>query len=113
MITEQDIRRSGTSILLGIAVENAVLDILTSDSQLEEGLKLLDHPHRGLVSINIGTFGVYPVTLNRHNDDSVSVFVDGPSFDHSRSQSTGMYFGKEEFQRLLLEVLQGRTTMEL
>ena len=107
MITEQDVRRKGTSILLGIAVGNAVLDILTSDGQLETCLKLLEVPHGGLVYTHMGTFGVYPVTLNLHDDGSVSIFIDGPEFDQTRTQCSAIWPGKDELRRLLGEVLEG------
>lgn len=107
MTKSHQIVRTDKGIILGIALENAVLDIFTSDAQLQKCLKLLEEPHRGLVSTTIGTFGIYSVTLNLHHDDTVSIFVDGPDFDQSRSQSAGIWLGKEDLQRLLMEAVQG------
>ncbi|SRR6266849_2892546 len=109
-MTEHQILRKGTSILLGIALDNAVLDIVTDVPLLENCLKLLRDPHRGLASTNIGTFGIYPVTLNLHSDHTVSIFVDGPDFEASRSQSSGIFPQKEDLERLLVKALEGVLT---
>jgi hypothetical protein len=106
MFTERDIRRQGENILLGIALGDAVLDIFTNDAQLKECVKLLSEPHRGLVFAQIGTFGIYPITLNLHHDDTVSMSVDGPDFDQSRNQSAGIWLEKEELRQLLIEAMQ-------
>jgi hypothetical protein len=107
MIVNRDVRRIGDNILLGIALENAVLDIFTNDAQLQECLEMLEKPHRGLVYTKIGTFGIYSITLNLHHDDTVSMSVDGPDLDGSRNQSTGIWLEKEELRGLLAEVLAG------
>ena len=108
MITTHDVRRKDSSILLGIAVEAAVLDIVTSDAQLEDCVKLLEGPHSGLVSTRMGTFGTYPVTLNLHHDGRVSIFIDGPQFEQCREQCSAIWLGKDELRRLLVEVVQGK-----
>jgi len=105
MIIERDIRRVGENILLGIALENAVLDILTNDPQLQECIEMLEKPHRGLVFTKIGTFGIYTITLNLHHDDTVSMSVDGPDFYQARNQSAGIWLEKEQLRELLAEVL--------
>jgi hypothetical protein len=74
-------------------------------------MTLLDTPHRGLVDTNMGTFGNYPVSLNLHHDDSVSIFIDGPDFEPSRNQGAGIYLEKDELRRLLTDVLQPRNTV--
>jgi hypothetical protein len=106
MITVQQILRKGDGVLLGIGLENAVLDVLTSDGQLEECLQMLQKPHRGLISATLGTFGVYPITLNLHNDESTSIFIDGPEFDQCRTQSAAIWLRKEELEQLLIEALK-------
>jgi hypothetical protein len=111
MIKDHQILRKEQGIILGIALENAVLDILTSDAQLHKCLKVLREPHAGLVSVSIGTFGIYPVTLSLHHDDGVSLFIDGPDFYKSRSQSAGIWLGKEDLQRLLIEAVQGESAV--
>jgi hypothetical protein len=96
MIRELDVHRHGEAILLGIAVENAVLDVVTSVALLRECLDLLESPHSGLVSSRLGYFGDYPVTLNIHHDEAVSIFIDGPQFHPPRSQGAGVYLSKQD-----------------
>jgi hypothetical protein len=81
------------------------LDIQTDDTQLQNCLTLLQEPHQGLVSANIGAFGIYAVRLNLHYDDTVSIFVDGPYFDSSRNQSAAIWLDKQDLQNLLAEAL--------
>ena len=81
MIITRDIRHNGAKLLLGIALENAVLDIVTSEVQLRECLQVLNEPQKTLVSPKIGIFGCYAVTLNVHSEDTVSIFIDGPEFE--------------------------------
>jgi hypothetical protein len=107
MIKTHQVLRKGTSILLGIGLDNAVLDVMTSESQLRECLKLLQEPHRALVYTQMGTFGNYAVTLNVDNGDTVTVMIDGPNFDPCRTQSAGIWLAREDFQRLLVEALEG------
>lgn len=99
--------RKDDGIALGIALENAVLDILTSDEQLRKCLQVLRDPHVGLVSVSMGAFGIYPVTLNLHHDDGVSIFIDGPDLEKGRCQSAAIYLAKEDLRRLLIEAVQG------
>jgi hypothetical protein len=106
MITERDVRRRGESILLGIAVESAVLDIVTNETLLRACVSLLAEERSALAYTQMGTFGTYPVTLNSHHDDTVSIFVDGPEFEENRTQSSAIWVGKQELRELLLDVLQ-------
>lgn len=106
MITSHDVRLRGADILLGIAVENAVLDILTSEPHLRECLNVLNKAQTALVSLHIGTFGCYPVTLSVHPEDTVSIFIDGPEFEPSREQCSAIWLGKNELQQLLVELLK-------
>jgi len=107
MITDHDVRRHGSNVLLGIAVGNAVLNVLTSDNLLKEWLNLVDRPHGGLVETRMGSFGQYPVSLNLRGDESVSIFVDGPVFDPSKGQAAGIYLERAELKQLLADVLHG------
>ena len=102
--------RKDTSILLGIALDNAVLDVLTDERLLQNCLKLLQEPHRGLVSAPMGTFGVYSVTLSLGHDDTVAIFIDGPDFDPCRTQSAGIWPQKEDLHRLLLKAVEGASS---
>lgn len=106
MIKTYKITRKGHDIILGIAVRDSVLDILSNVARLQECLQALRHTHDGLVSLQIGTFGNYPVTLTLLHNDAVSVLVDVPNSEKSRSQSAGMRLGKEDLQRLLAEAVQ-------
>ena len=107
-ITAHDIRYRNADTLVGIAVENAVLDIVTNDALMRACLKVLSEPQAGLVSPQLGTFGPYAVTLNVQSDDTVSVFIDGPEFDPSREQCSAIWLGKEELRKLLTHALEGR-----
>lgn len=111
MITVQQVLRRGDDVLLGIGLEKAVLDVLTSDGQLEECLQALRKPHRGLISVTLGTFGIYPITLNLHNDDSTSIFIDGPEFDECRTQAAAIWLQKEELEQLLVEALKATPSL--
>jgi hypothetical protein len=101
MIRECDIRRHGGAILIGIAVEAAVLDFTTTDGLLRDCLAFLDSPHQGLVCMRIGAFGEFPVTLNLHHDDSLSIFVDGPYFEPQRSMSAAIWLSKEDLRSVI------------
>jgi len=107
MITSHQVLRRDSNILLGIGLDNAVLDIQTNEVLLHQCLNLLQEPHRGLVTAKMGTFGVYAVTLSLGHDDSVAIMVDGPDFNQSRNQSAGIWLEKQEMQKLLIEAMQG------
>jgi hypothetical protein len=106
-IKEHQVVRRGNNILLGISVGNAVLDILTSQAQLQECLKLLKDPlgPLKLERTTMGAFGCYPVSLDVDKRGTASIFVDGPYFESTRSQSAAIWVGKEDLERLLVEVL--------
>src|SRR5262245_38610275 len=105
MIVDMQVLRRGDAILLGIAVEHAVLDIETSETLLRECLALLDTPHKGLIDGRIGQFGNLPVTLSIDADETVAIFVDGPYFEPSRNQSAGLYLSKDDARRAIEEAL--------
>jgi len=67
---------------------------------------MLESPHLGLVDTRIGQFGEFPVTLNLHHDDTVSIFVDGPDFDSGRNQSAAIWVDKYRLQEILREVVR-------
>lgn len=105
MIREWDVRRHEDAILVGLAVDAAVLDFKTTVAILRECLVFLDSPHQGLVSLRIGTFGDFPVTLNMDHDDSLSIFLDGPEFEPFRSMSAAIWLSKEELRSVIREAL--------
>jgi hypothetical protein len=106
MITDHQVERREGRILLGIAVENAVLDILTDDAQLQACVELLDKPHIGMVTAQMGTFGGFTVATTLFSDDTVAILIDGPAFTQSRTQTAGIYVTKDELKRLLADVRQ-------
>ena len=101
MIREYDIRRRADAILIGIALEHAVLDFETTEGLLRDCLAFLDAPHRDIVHVGIGKFGPFPVTLNMHQDDSLSIFVDGPSFEPQRELCAAIWVTKQDFQGVI------------
>lgn len=111
-IKEHEILRKGSSILLGIALDDAVLDIETNETHLRECLKLLQDPHAAsrLERTAMGTFGCYPVSLDVDTHGTASIFVEGPNFESTRSQSAAIWLTKEELQRLLLEAWEAAST---
>ena len=106
MITDWQIHRRGADIILGIAVEHAVLDIVTNRVLLAACLAMLEGPHEGLVDARMGRFGDHPVTLNVHHDGKVSIFIDGPLFDSGRVQSAAIWVEPDELRNILREVLR-------
>jgi hypothetical protein len=105
MIRECDIRRQGDAVLVGIALDCAVLDFRTTEAQLRDCLALLDQPHNGLVHMRIGAFGEYPVTLNIHQGDSVSLFVDGPHFEPLREMCAAIWLSNEDLRGIIEKAL--------
>lgn len=105
MIREFDVRRNGELILIGISVDGAVLDFTTTEGRLRECLTLMERPHQGLVYMQIGEFGDFPVTLNFHHDDSLSIFVDGPDFEPQRTMSAAIWLSKENLRSVIVKAL--------
>ena len=105
MITDWQVQRRGEAIILGIAVEHAVLDVVTHRGLLISCLAMLQSPHQGLVDTRMGQFGEFPVTLNLHHDDTVSIFIDGPDFTSGRNQSAAIWVEKDRLQQILKEVV--------
>ncbi len=106
MITDWQIERRGEEMLLGLAVEHAVLDIVTNRGLLTTCLAMLKSPHVGAVDTRMGQFGNFPVTLNLFADDTVSIFVDGPYFTPDRCQSAAIWVEKDRLEEILREVLR-------
>ena len=97
VIKELDIRRRGDSILIGIAVESAILDFETTETLLRNALKVLDTARAGADWTKVGVFGELPVTLYIASNDSVSIVIDGPEFEPNRSISAMMILTKTDF----------------
>jgi hypothetical protein len=108
MIRQVDIRRHDDAILLGIATEDAVLDILTNMDLLRGCLATLEAQHSGAVWVEIGKFGSFIVTLYISHDDSMAIVVDGPEFEFNRSQCAQIWLPKAEFHQLVADVLSGK-----
>jgi hypothetical protein len=107
VIREYDIRRRADAILIGIALEQAVLDFETTEELLRDCLTFLDTPHHGLADMSIGTFGQHAVTLNIHPDDSLSIFVDGPSFEPNRELCAAIWLSKKDLRSVVEAALSG------
>ena len=103
MISEWHIERKENSLLLGIATEDAILDVVTDHNLLSNCLAMLESPHIGLVDTQLGHFGIYPVRLNLHHDDTVSIFIDGPDFEPPRQLSAAIFIDKGGLTRILQE----------
>src|SRR5688572_20404168 len=105
MIRECDIRRRGKAVLVGVALDNAVLDFETTEAQLRDGLAFLNSPHTGIADLNIGRFGEFHVRLNAHSDDAFSIFIDGPTFDPPRELSAAIWLSKQDLKYLFTKAL--------
>ena len=106
MISDWQIQRRGESLILGIAVQHALLDVVSDHSLLAGCLAMLESPHQGHVDSRMGRFGEFPVRLNLHHDETVSIFVDGPDFDAGRCQSAAIWIDKDRLRDILQEVLR-------
>jgi hypothetical protein len=111
-IREYQILRKGSRILLGIALEDGLLDIETNEIRLRDCLSLLQNPHGAslLEPTVMGSFGCYPVTLQVKKDGETWIFIDGPYFEPTRSQSAAIWLRKEELQRVLLEAWEAASS---
>ena len=96
MIHECDIRRRGDAILIGIALEHALLDFETTENLLRDCSDFLETPHMGFADISIGKFGPFQVRLNMHPDATISIFVAGPQFEPNREVCAAVWLSKEE-----------------
>ncbi len=109
MITDWQVERQGDALILGIAIEHAVLDVLTNCTLLASCLAMLETPHTGLINTHMGQFGVHPVSLSLHYDETVSIFIDGPYFSSSRIQSAAIWVDKEKLRSILHDVIRDST----
>jgi hypothetical protein len=106
MITDWQIQRRGEGLILGIAVQDAVLDVVSDPSLLASCLAMLESPHHDLAHTCMGHFGKFPVMLNLHNDETVSIFIHGPDFESGRCQSAAIWVGKQRLRDILAEVIR-------
>jgi hypothetical protein len=91
--------------LLSLELSNAVLDIHTDRALLINCLNLISSHQGGLESTQMGAFGIYPISLNVHHEGTISIFVDGPSFDEDRVQSAAIWPEKESLLRIIAEAI--------
>lgn len=98
--------RDDGKLLLGLAVQNAVLDFESDRETLERCLQLLASPVQGLGHLPIGRFGGFTVTLNNNLGDSVSIFIDGPYFVPRRVQSSAIWVDKVSLCDVLRAVIK-------
>jgi hypothetical protein len=97
-------------LLLGLAVPGAILDIESDRETLTRCLRLLEGPPDGARDLEMGRFGPHAIHLNRHVDDTVSIFVDGPNFAQGRRQSAAIWVDKESLCSVLREIAAGLET---
>jgi hypothetical protein len=107
MITDCQIQRRDGLLILGIAIDNALLDVVTDVTRLAECLAMLRLPYLGLVSARMGHFGDFAVTVNLFDDDRVSIFIDGPQFEIGRTQSAAIYVDKEGLCKVIETAING------
>jgi hypothetical protein len=109
-ITDRDIRYENNRILLSIALQESVLDIDSDLSALQAAITFLHQTSEELRTMTLGSFGIYPISLVSLSSEQVCIFVDGPNFQKSKTQSAGVYFWKDErfeLESLFLEAIQG------
>lgn len=106
MITQWNVQWRGQAFILGIAVEHAVLDIVSDHALVASCLHVLESPpHKRKVYTQMGRFGEFPVTLVLEQDDTVSIFIDGPDFETTRTQCAAIWVEKDKLCDLLREVI--------
>jgi hypothetical protein len=105
MISDWQLHRRDGRLILGIALQHAVLDVVSDAALLKNCLTLLRSPHQGLVDTRLGAFGEFQVTLNLHHDEGVSIFIDGPEFDVGRVQSAAIWVDKDQLCHILEEAI--------
>lgn len=104
MITRIAIEQDGDRLLLRLAAgDTAVLDVLTDAASMAEGRYMLETMKGRLASMQLGTFGPFPVMLSMYATGSVALAVDGPDFgDRFRgNQSVVLYSDPTEMMGLL------------
>src|SRR6218665_3186875 len=101
MITQHYITKVGSKIVLSIAFESAVLDIVSSEAEIQACLQLLDEQHGSSVREKLGSFGIYAIAMNLGRDDSASIFIDGPLYDDACNQSAGFIVDQTQLKRIL------------
>lgn len=109
-ILDWQLESQANKLLLGLAIQCAVLDVETDRESLARCLQVLETPTEGLRSLQMGRFGSFEVTLNHHHDDTVSIFIDGPIFAPRRHQSAAVWVDKTSLCKVLREVVGGCTS---
>ena len=106
LIEPHQVQVKGEEILLGVCIENAIMDIRTNKNILENCLSIIYGHSAGLASVQIGNFGSFEVTLNLYSEGKASIFIDGPDFDHDRVQSSAIWIEKDNLKDLISNVLK-------
>ncbi|MBI5722451.1 MAG: hypothetical protein HZA50_00720 [Planctomycetes bacterium] len=105
MIKDYQVQTRGDKILLGLAIDYALLDVVTDRLLLANCKKLIETPHNGLVFTQLGTFGHHPVMLNIHANDEIALFVDGPEFNEGRTQSVAIWVDATSLLKIINELI--------
>ena len=109
-ISDYQVQKNGNDILLGISTTSgAILDILTSEKELFECQRFIeDLRYPELLSVQIGRFGEFSITLNyvEWNNCNAALFINGPDFKSGRNQSAAITINKDELLHVIKKVLK-------
>jgi hypothetical protein len=90
-----------STVLIGLVVENAVLDICTDTTRMHAAIAMLEREVDHTEHMELGEFGPLAITLNSNRGDSASVFIDGPNFGPGRNMSAAIWCDKQELLSVL------------
>jgi hypothetical protein len=100
-IADYQVQRKCNSIILGIGIQNAVMDVATNMDCLKICLKLLTDAHMGSVDAEMGRFGEFTVALGIDAKDETSIFIDGPQIEGIRGLSAAIWVEKSDLRRII------------
>lgn len=103
-ISDYQVQRKNDFILIGFAIEGAVLDVNSTMPQIEACLQLLGQTRLEPADKQLGVFGGFQVRLNCYPNGETSIFIDGPQFDETRSQSSAIWVNKQSLRTVLESV---------
>ena len=78
MISQVALEPVGDKVLLRLAAESAVLDVLTDAASLARARALVQALDRGFAELLLGSFGPFPVTVSVDATGEVAIALDGP-----------------------------------
>src|ERR1035437_1504209 len=104
-MADYQVQKKDDELLIGIAANDAVMDIRTTLKQLSECRRLLEDKDNRTNDARLGSFGTFPVILNLDKSGRVSLFIDGPEFDAGRVQSSAIWIDQKELLRIIKKVI--------